>query len=93
MPRYINIMAATHAGVAPDDQYRIQRKANAIARAFGAGRATEIRLGERDRVLAHTRRGYRKSSTGEYVAKAYLSNFGWKNTYYQHAKTIVEVAA
>ena len=58
----------------------------------GAGRATEIRLGEHDRVLAHTRRGYRKSSTGEYVAKAYLANFGWKNTYYQHAKTVVEVA-
>lgn len=33
--------------------------------------------------ISHTRRGYRKNTTGEYVSHAYRRNFGWKNTFYQ----------
>jgi hypothetical protein len=33
--------------------------------------------------------GYRKKTTGEYVPKAYLSHFGWKNTYYESAQLII----
>lgn len=70
---------------------RTIRKANAIARRAGYGRATRIILGLQNRVLHHVHYGYRKVTTGEYVPKAYLNNFGWKNTYYQHAETTVEV--
>lgn len=67
-----------------------QRRANSIARAAGYGSATQIVFGVGPaRVLRHVSCGYRKSSTGEYVSNAYRSNFGWKNTYYQHAKTTV----
>jgi len=70
----------------------LQRYANSIARKQGCLRATYIIFGDRDRVISHTRYGYRKYSTGEYVPLAYLNNFGWKNTYYQHAITIVMLA-
>lgn len=70
---------------------KIKRRANSIARKEGHGRATEIVLGTQDRVISHTHFGHRKYTTGEYVPKSYLANFGWKNTYYQHAETKVEV--
>lgn len=72
---------------------QIVRKANSIARAEGCGRAThfEIVEDEPSRVVAHTPYGYRKWTTGEYVPKAYIYNFGWKNTYYQHAQTFVAI--
>ena len=69
----------------------IIRKANSIARKSGYGRATEIILGDEDKVVSHTRYGYRKYTTGEYVCNKYRSNFGWKNTFYQHAETVVTV--
>lgn len=36
-------------------------------------------------------RGYRKNTTGEYVPNSYLNNFGWKNTYYQHASLYITI--
>lgn len=74
------------------DPQALQRVANRIARAAGHSVATEIVLGERNEVLRHVRYGYRKITTGEYVPGAYRSNFGWKNTFYQHASTRVSVA-
>ena len=68
-----------------------QRRANSIARAAGYGSATGVIDGVTDRVMSHTRRGYRKRSTGEYVSLAYLVRFGRENTYYQHAETMVEL--
>jgi len=70
-----------------------QKKANSIARRHGHGMATAIILGTEDRVISHTRYGYRKCSDGQYVPNAYLANFGWKNTYYQHAETVVEITS
>lgn len=69
----------------------LQSFANALARKHGYGFATQIILGEKNEVVQHTSFGYRKYTTGEYVANAYLANFGWKNTYYQHAETVVSV--
>lgn len=65
--------------------------ATAVARGFGCGRADEIVIGDANTVRSHTRCGWRKNTTGEYVPNAYLRNFGWKNTFYQHAHTIVTV--
>lgn len=69
----------------------IQRLANSIARKHGHGRATSIVVGSENRVVSSTPCGYRKKTTGEYVPKKYLANFGWKNTYYQHAECVVEI--
>ena len=66
-----------------------QKRANSIARKEGYGTATTIVYGDEDKVVSHTPYGYRKYTTGEYVPNSYLCNFGWKNTYYQHAKTTV----
>jgi hypothetical protein len=73
----------------------LQRRANAIARKEGRGRATDIVVFNDDtqveEVISCVDYGYRKHTTDEYVSKAYLRNFGWKNTYYQHAETTVRV--
>lgn len=69
----------------------IQVRANSIARKHGYGAATEIIFGNEDKVVSHTRYGYRKCTTGEYVPNAYRNKFGWKNTYYQNAETTVMV--
>ena len=75
-----------------DVQKRLyKRRANQIARRFGFGVATDIVLGDEDKVVERVRPGHRKYTTGEYVSNAYLNNFGWKNTYYQHAITVVMV--
>jgi hypothetical protein len=66
-------------------------KANSIARKNGYGKATKILVGNHNRVVSHTPYGYRKFTTGEYVPNAYRAKFGWKNTYYQEAETIVEI--
>ena len=68
-----------------------QQKANSIARQAGFGRATKVVMGDCDTVVNHVFYGYRKRSTGEYVSNAYRTNFGWKNTYYQSAETVVMV--
>ena len=68
-----------------------QRIANATARKAGFGTATTvifIRIPE-PCVLDHTRYGYRKRTTGQYVPNAYMDKFGWKNCYYQSAETVV----
>lgn len=70
----------------------IIKKANQIARAAGYGRATEIEFGTENKIIKRQRPGYRKNSDGQYVPNAYLANFGWKNTYYQRAVTIVMLA-
>ncbi len=70
----------------------VQRHANRIARRHGYGRADRIVWGCEDKVLAHIPYGYRKRTTGEYVSNAYRSKFGWKNTYYQSAYTVVMLA-
>lgn len=69
----------------------MQKRANSIARKHGYGRATFIVIGPDDKVISHTRYGYRKYTTGEYVSSAYRKNFGWKNTYYQNAITEVQI--
>ena len=71
----------------------IIRKANSIARKNWYGKATQIIFGTEDRRVSHTGYGYRKYTTGEYVCNKYRSNFGWKNTYYQPAETVVMVKA
>jgi hypothetical protein len=74
----------------------IQRMANAYARKHGCGTATGIEfdpglpLGE-CKVVHRVRYGYRKNTTGEYVCNKYQNCFGWKNTYYQAAITVVAV--
>lgn len=70
----------------------LQTRANRIARNNGYGSATSVILGKQDRIVNHTPYGYRKCTTGEYVPNAYRANFGWKNTYYQQAETVVEIA-
>jgi hypothetical protein len=70
---------------------RIEQFANSIARKNGHSIATEIVAGAENKVVSGTPFGYRKNTTGEYVCNAYRSNFGWKNTYYQHAETIVSI--
>ena len=70
----------------------IQKRANIVARRNGMGRADFIIIGDEDKVVEHIRYGYRKHTTGEYVCNAYLSNFGWKNTYYQPAITTVMIS-
>jgi hypothetical protein len=72
----------------------IKRQANTIARSFGYGWATEIVIDKTlppgtGKVIDRTDYGYRKWTTGEYVPNAYRAKFGWKNTYYQAAKTVV----
>ena len=67
------------------------KKANSIARKHGFGTATDIVFGDEDKIVEHIHFGYRKYTTGEYVSKAYRRNFGWKNTYYQSAKTVVQL--
>ena len=69
----------------------IQKLANSFARSKGYGSATKIVFEDIDQpeIISHTPYGYRKYTTGEYVPKAYVNNFGWKNTYYQHAETVV----
>lgn len=70
----------------------LQQYANAFARSQGHGSATEIRInGRKTEIIDYTSYGHRKNTTGEYVPNAYLAKFGWKNTYYQHAETIVGV--
>jgi hypothetical protein len=67
------------------------RYANRIARNHRYWKANIIVRGNEDKVVSRVKNGYRKYTTGEYVAKAYLRNFGWKNTYYQPAITVVMV--
>jgi hypothetical protein len=67
------------------------KTANQIARTYRHGRATEIIVGDDSRCLTAVSCGYRKYTTGQYVSNAYRNNFGWKNTYYQHAKCKVMV--
>lgn len=67
------------------------RLANSIARASGYGRATKIIRGKESGVVVRVDCGYRKNTTGEYVSNAYRKNFGWKNTYYQQAETVVMI--
>lgn len=74
-----------------DQANHYQLLANRTARKHGYGTATFVVIGSQDRILATTSYGYRKQTTGEYVPKKYLQNFGWKNTYYQHAECDVEV--
>lgn len=78
-----------------DKDKEIQKRANICARKNGYGIATTIIFdpkAKEDYVLEHTSYGYRKNTTGEYVSNKYLNNFGWKNTYYQNAKTTVVLA-
>lgn len=69
-----------------------QKYANRIARAAGYQRATKIVYGRVDRVVSHRDHGYFKDSTGSRVPNAYRNKFGWKNTHYEPAVTVVEVA-
>lgn len=71
----------------------LQKIANKIARAAGHGKATHIIMGSQNRVVCHIRYGYRKKTTGEYVSTSYRNKFGWKNTFYQSAQTVVELDA
>ena len=72
----------------------IQKRANSVARKHGHGKATHVIFGycANDHISDSTPYGYRKNTTGEYVPNAYRNHFGWKNTYYQHAKCTVVLA-
>ena len=65
--------------------------ANQKARQYGTTKATSIIVGDETKVISYTRSGYVKNTTGQYVPKAYLSKFGWKNTHYQEALCVVQV--
>jgi len=67
------------------------KKANIIARQSGFNRATKIISGVENKVVESKSFGYRKFTTGEYVTNKYRANFGWKNTYYQHAVCVVSI--
>lgn len=70
----------------------VDRLANSVARKYRCGRADHVKFSPVHTdffVSDHVRYGYRKNTTGEYVPNKYLSNFGWKNTYYQEAITTV----
>jgi len=66
----------------------IQTLSNAIARKNGFGFASQISFKSilKPIIGETTNYGYRKNSTGEYVPKAYINNFGWKNCYYQNSE-------
>lgn len=68
--------------------------ANSIAKRGGYGKATDILLspGGQSKIIKTTSYGYRKCTNNQYVPKAYLRNFGWKNTYYQNAITVVALS-
>lgn len=73
------------------NEKNLQKLANIIARKKGYGTATKV-LFSNDKepfILYRKQPGYRKKTTGEYVPNAYLNHFGWKNTYYCHAETVV----
>jgi len=70
-----------------------QRAANSFARKNGYGVATTVIVGAEFKILDRVKYGYRKITTGEYVPTAYRNKFGWKNTYYQEAQTVVEIPA
>ena len=67
--------------------------ANRVALRNRWNRATEVIYADDNRILADRCLpfGYRKKTTWEYVCNKYRSNFGWKNTYYQHAVCVVEI--
>lgn len=74
------------------------KKANAFARKNGHSKATKVIIDNSPSTKApfiskSTQFGYRKFTTGEYVSNSYRNNFGWKNTYYQHAECEVVIPA
>lgn len=73
------------------NEQKLQKLANSIARQFGYGRATKVLFGnvKEPKIIDRVAPGYRKNTTGQYVPKKYLMNFGWKNTYYCHAVLVV----
>ena len=68
----------------------ISKLANSIARKHNYGFATEIILGDCNKVVSHTSYGYRKKSNDQYVPMAYV-NKGWSSVYYQNAETTVMI--
>ena len=69
----------------------MKKYANVIARSAHYHSATTILFTGLNKVVSHVCYGYRKYTTGEYVSNKYRDNFGWKNTYYQQAETIVSI--
>jgi hypothetical protein len=67
------------------------RCANKISRRNGYSKATAIVRGTANKVISRVNPGYRKYTSGEYVSAAYRKHFGWKNTYYQKAVTVVMI--
>lgn len=70
---------------------QIAQRANAIARKYGYGRATEIVISDKNDIIDAIAPGWRKKTTGEYVPNSYLRKFGWKNTFYQHMECWISV--
>lgn len=77
--------------ITDDEKIALQQRANRIARGDGHQRATDVVFGPHNATLSHTRSGYRKYTTGEYVPSSYRANFGWKNTYYQAAECVIQL--
>ncbi len=69
----------------------ITKLANSCARRHGAGKATEITFADvpEPTFVNHTRCGYRKKTTGEYVPRAYVMKSQGGGVYYQHAETTI----
>jgi len=79
------------------EEREVLRKARSFAMRHGFG-AQSVRVEIRPeltepKILSRTDPGYRKKTTGQYVPNKYLQNFGWKNTYYQCADTLVGMPA
>lgn len=74
------------------NKMKLQKLANIVARGNGYSIATKItvsKTAKKPHIGERIDSGWRKTTTGEYVPNAYRNNFGWKNTYYQAAKTEV----
>jgi hypothetical protein len=72
-------------------QELIKKLASKFARKNGYNSVTSIVVSDKYEIIEHVRFGYRKISNDQYVPNAYLNKFGWKNTYYQNAKTSVAI--
>ena len=94
--RYISLVTASQQVDGDSFTKSLHSAANAFVRQHHHHSATSIILSPNlqpfeFKIMATTKRGYRKKSDGQYVPNKYLSNFGWKNTYYQSAEVEVHV--
>ena len=71
--------------------YVLMRVRGYVEQCRSSWAAIELMIGDKEKA-DYIRPGYRKNTTDQYVPNAYLYNFGWKNTYYQHARLVITFA-